>query len=126
MLKSAAPLLLLAAGALPAPADAATIRDVPGKASGCALRVDFGSYAMGIDGTAAQAIERTILSARGVGQVTRHRWGREGEYTLCVRMRTAGAAAALFQRLRPLLPPKPHGPITLSLADGRIVRAPRR
>ena len=64
--------------------------------------------------------------ARGVGQVTRHRWGREGEYTLCVRMRTAGAAAALFQRLRPLLPPKPHGPITLSLADGRIVRAPRR
>jgi hypothetical protein len=126
MLKSAAPLLLLAAAALPAPAKAATIRDSTGKASGCALRVDFGSYAMGIDGTAAQAIERTILSARGVGQVTRHRWGREGEYTLCVRMRTAGAAAALFQRLRPLLPPKPHGPITLSLADGRIVRAPRR
>ncbi len=127
MLKCAAPLLLLlAAGALPAPAKAATIRDSAGKASGCALRVDFGSYAMGIDGTAAQAIERTILSARGVGHVTRHRWGREGEYTLCVRMRTAGEAAALFRRLRPLLPTKPHGPITLSLADGRIVRAPGR
>lgn len=128
MLKSAAPLLLLAAvaGASPASASAAAIRDSTGKASGCALRVDFGSYAMGIDGTAAQAIERTILSARGVGQVTRHRWGREGEYTLCVRMRTAGAAAALFQRLRPLLPPKPHGPIAISLADGRTARAPAR
>lgn len=126
MLKAAAPLILLAAAAAAPPAAAASVRDVAGKASGCALRADFGSYAMGIDRGAAEAIERTILAAKGVGQVTRHRWGREGEYTLCVRMRTAGAAAALFQRLRPLLPPKPHGPIAISLADGRTARAPAR
>ena len=120
MILLAAPAWTSAAAAPPA------IRDAPGKAAGCALRVDFGSYAMGIDRGAAAAVEKAILSSRGVGDIARHRWGREGEYTLCVAMRSRRAAMALFARLKPLLPAKPRGPIALSLADDRTVRAPAR
>ena len=81
---------------------------------------------MGIDRSAAASFEKAILSSRGVRDVARHRWGREGEYTLCIAMRSPRAAMALFARLKPLLPPKPRGPIALSLADGRTARAPAR
>jgi hypothetical protein len=121
-----ATILLAAAACTSAAAAQPAIRDAPGKAAGCALRVDFGSYAMGIDRGAAAAVEKAILLSRGVGDIARHRWGREGEYTLCVVMRSPRAAAVLFDRLKPLLPPKPRGPIALSLADGRTVRAPAR
>ena len=119
-------ILLAAAAWTSAPAAPRTIRDDPGSAAGCALRVDFGSYAMGIDRGAAVRVERAILSAAGVSDVVRHRWGREGEYSLCVSTRSPRVAAALFARLKPLLPAKPRGPIALSLADGLTVHAPAR
>lgn len=102
------------------------VRDVAVEPSGCSLRVRFASYAMGIDGQAATRMGTAIREAEGVTAVTRYRWGREGEYTLCVRTRSARDAAALFVRLRSLLPPRPRGPIAILLSDGRSALAPKR
>jgi hypothetical protein len=99
-----------------------------GRVSGaaCALTVRFGSYAMGIDGGAAQSIEKLLRADRAVLAVERRPWGREGEYDLCARIARPAEAKRLFDRIRPLLPPKPRGPITVQLADGRSYTAPRR
>ena len=113
--------LLACAAARAAP----LVRDTMVEPTGCSLTVRFGSYAMGIDRPAATKIAAAIGRSKGVAAVTRYRWGREGEYTLCVRTRTAREAAALFERLRPLLPPRPLGPIAMFLADGRSARAPK-
>lgn len=110
------------AGASPEPAKAAgvTIEDGTGSPGKCSLTVSFGSFAMGIDRGAAARIEPAILGHPGVRSVTRHRWGMEGEYTLCVQTREDADAEALFEQLRPLVPKAPRGPIKIALRDGRM------
>lgn len=103
-----------------------TIEDVKGEAADCALSVRFGSYAMGIDRGAAERIGQLLASAPGVIAVTRHRWGMEGEYTLCVRTASPAAAGAAFERIPALVPEKPRGPVSARLADGREFKAPER
>lgn len=98
----------------------------PDAASSCALTVRFGSYAMGIDGGAAQAIERLLRADRAVARVERKPWGREGEFDLCAMVANPRATERLFNRVRALLPAKPRGPITVSTADGRSFSAPTR
>jgi hypothetical protein len=84
----------------------------------CPLSVRFGSYAMGIDQAAAQRIERFLEHHSHVAAVERHPWGREGEYTLCVRLKPRARARTLFDQLKPLVPSKPRGPIHVVLANG--------
>ncbi len=92
-------------------------------AQACGLTVRFGSYAMGIDTAAAARVEDLLRRDRAVRSVERRPWGREGEVDLCVQVAPA-QAARLFDQIRPLLPAKPRGPITVSLADGRRYQAP--
>jgi hypothetical protein len=94
------------------------------KPAACALRVAFGSYAMGIDQGAAQRVEQLLRADRAVQTVERQGWGREGEFTLCARIARSGDAERLFEAIRPLLPAKPRGPITVTLATGPTYRAP--
>ena len=90
----------------------------------CALTVRFGSYAMGIDTATAQRVEAMLRSDLAVRSVERLPWGREGEVDLCAQVQPAADAARLFETIRPLLPAKPRGPITVSLADGRTYQVP--
>lgn len=85
----------------------------------CSLSVRFGSYAMGIDGPAAAAIDTLLARSTDVKGVTKTPWGREGEYTLCVTARDAAASARLFRAVVASLPATPRGPISVEGAGGR-------
>jgi hypothetical protein len=80
---------------------------------------------MGIDGGSAQRVEQLLRADRAVRSVERRPWGREGEVDLCARVQSAAEAARLFDQIRPLLPAKPRGPITVSLAMGVVTRSRR-
>ena len=99
-------LAMIAAPVSPAPRD-------------CALTVQFGSYAMGIDRPAAEKIERFLRGRRDVAGLSRHPWGREGEYTLCVRLKAGAQPARLAQELKTMIPAKPRGPIRIELSTAR-------
>lgn len=105
---------------------AITIRNGAGEPADCALSVRFGSYAMGIDRGAARSVEALVADDPVVRAVTRHPWGREGEYTLCVETASDEGARALLGRIRPLLPAAPRGPVTIILRDGTRFDAPPR
>lgn len=115
MIRPFAMLLLCAAGACAGPrpnAEAAA-------ADACALRVEFGSYAMGIDRPALDKV-RAVLAAERV-TVDEQRWGREGEVTLCAAGADPGRVARKVERV---LPNDPRGPITVTTVDGvRIERS---
>lgn len=91
----------------------------------CPLTVSFGSYAMGIDRAAAARIETFLKGDPAVAGMDRRPWGREGEYTLCVRLKPRASAAALFERLKPLVPKKGAGPVEIKLAGGKSYRSAR-
>ncbi len=117
-------LALCAAGGACAPEPSAVASTGSAEAAACSLTVRFGSYAMGIDTGTAQRVEQLLRADRAVRSVERRPWGREGEVDLCARVQPAAEAARLFEQIRPLLPAKPRGPITVSLADGRTYQAP--
>jgi hypothetical protein len=120
-MKSALPLILAATACQTAPVPA----QAPPGAEACSLTVRFGSYAMGIDSSAAAAVDKALAGNRDVKGVSRSGWGREGEYTLCVTARDAAASGRLFDTVAALLPRQPRGPISVEGA-GRRVEAPRR
>ena len=86
----------------------------------CDVTISFSSYAMGIDRKAAEAIEKLLAGSADAQEVTRSGGGREGEYALCVQSRDKAAASRLVERIRPLLPAKPRGPISVQGPNGRI------
>ena len=89
-------------------------------AAACSLTVRFGSYAMGVDGGAAAAIDKLLAASADVKDVSRSAAGREGEYTLCVTARDAAGAARLFDALAALLPARPRGPISIEGPGKRV------
>ena len=91
----------------------------------CQVTVRFGSYAMGIDTGAAKAIDALLAGNADVTGVTRTGAGREGEYVLCVQTRDKAQAARLVEQIRPLLPAKPRGPISVE-GPGKRIDAPAR
>ena len=110
-----------------APAGAVAGRAEAGSSipASCSVLVRFGSYAMGIDGAAAAAVDSLVGRERDVVEASRSGFGREGEYALCVRTRTAAGAARLFDAIRAALPAEPRGPIELVAGD-RSFAVPRR
>lgn len=76
-----------------------------------AIRVTFGSYAMGIDRPAAAAIEEILANHPAVRSVARSGHGREGEYSLLVEVFGKAQAAQLAATLRERVPVKPRGPV---------------
>lgn len=118
-MKTLAP--ILAALALTAPASAQTrapITSVSEAPRDCPLTISFASYAMGIDGRAFDRVSALLTRDRGVRAIEQYRWGREGEVTLCARVRSTADARRLFSRVRVALPARPRGPITLT--EGRM------
>lgn len=90
----------------------------------CALTIGFSSYATGIDRPTYGAVQRLLESDRAVRGVSQHRWGREGEATLCARTRTRADAERLFHTIRRLVPARPRGPVTVHTASGLQFSAP--
>ena len=97
--------------------------DIP---ADCPLRVEFGSYAMGIDGGAAQAVRELLASDPGVASVQTQGWGREGESTTCVFTRSDADAERLFHAISRLFPAEPRGPLSVSTRTGLRHSAGRR
>lgn len=114
------PVLGLVALAMPASAFAQGV-----SAPGCAVRVEFASYAMGIDRAAFDRVQALLKRDRGVRAVEVQRWGREGETNLCVQLRRPGDARRVFGRVKAALPVKPRGPITVEARGGLRFEAPR-
>lgn len=107
--------------AVPKERNAMETRTMPygsGVPAECPLRVDFGSYAMGIDGGAAEAVRALLDGDPGVAEATTYPWGREGEYTLCVTTRGEGDAERLFHAISRLFPADPRGPLSVSTRSG--------
>jgi hypothetical protein len=90
----------------------------------CPLTVGFASYGAGIDPGSYEAVERLFRRDRAVRAVTRHRWGREGEITLCARTRNARDAGHLFQAVRRLIPSRPRGPVSIATRSGMRYKSP--
>ena len=84
----------------------------------CALQVEFGSYAMGIDREASRAVDQLLASDPAVTSVELYPWGREGEKTLCVRLRSEADAERLARAIAALFPADPRGPLTVSTRNG--------
>jgi hypothetical protein len=95
--------------------------DVP---SDCPLVIGFASYGAGIDRSALRTIEDLLARDPAVETVESHHWGREGEVTLCVRVRTKEDAERLFRLTRDAVPADPRAPVSVSTASGLNYRAP--
>jgi hypothetical protein len=115
--------IALTASAACAPSGEAAASADPEKE--CSVAVRFGSYAMGIDGKAAGEVDRILAGHATVLSVDRLGGGREGEYALCIRTRSAAGADRLFDEIRAVLPARPRGPITIE-AGSRRFAAPER
>lgn len=91
----------------------------------CALRVEFGSYAMGIDRTASRAVDLLLADDPGVVSAETVAQGREGEKTVCVQVRSDADAERLFQAISSAFPADPRGPLTVTTRTGRRFSAGR-
>lgn len=118
--------LLPASGllALSAPASAFAQDGAPA-APECGVRVEFASYAMGIDRAAFDRVRALLKRDGGVRGVEVQRWGREGETNLCVQLRRPSDARRVFGRVKTVLPAKPRGPIKVEARGGLRFEAPR-
>lgn len=92
----------------------------------CAVRVQYGSYAMGIDRAALERVQTLLRRDRSVRAVDAQRWGREGETTLCVATRRTSDVRRVFGRITAALPRTPRGPILVEGRGGLRFEAPRR
>lgn len=95
--------------------------------SKCDVTVTFGSYAMGIDRPTYEKVDRLLKRDRRAAKTEQQRWGREGEVTLCTKVRRRADVAPLFYRIKTLFPRNPRGPLIVE-AQGRKFsagRAPR-
>jgi hypothetical protein len=90
---------------------------------GCALEIEFGSYAMGIDRPTLDRVDQLLAGDAAVTSVTRRAWGREGEVTLCASVRRAADRDRLFAAISALFPADPRGPLTVRTDAGRIFQA---
>ena len=119
------PVMIAAAALLAASAAQASVpgpsprRGAPAVPGDCMIAIAFGSYAAGIDLPSLARMEQLLRQDRRVRRFTRHPWGREGEVTLCVYMRTYEGAGHLSRQLRAMIPAQPHGPIDVMLVPNR-------
>ena len=101
--------------AAPAQARIPFIPDSPGPRSpvpaNCTITVAFGSFGPGIDGVTLERMERRLRTDRRVRTVTRHRWGREGEVTLCVHLVRLADVYRVGRDLNAMVPARPRGPV---------------
>ena len=91
----------------------------------CDVSVQFGSYAMGIDGRAFDKVQRYVAShPRVVRTSSVTSWGREGEKTVCLT--TANGRKGVntaFQAIKNLVGKGQRGPVEVRTLDGRVWRS---
>ena len=92
----------------------------------CELTVGFGSFATGIDRRAASRVERLVASEPAVTEVTRLSVGPEGEYALCVELRSRDSARRLFHSLKDALAEPVGAPVSVEWPEGGFEAAVRR
>ena len=106
---AAAALLTSATAEARVPAPPARLGGPPDVPADCPLTVAFLSFGTGIDGATFERIGQRLRTDRRVVEVTRHRWGREGEVTLCVRLRRTVYVPRVAEQLRRMIPRRPQG-----------------
>lgn len=107
------------AAVLPAAAQSAPI------AAPCSVSVQFGSYAMGIDGKSFERVERYVARNKRLVSGSRvDRWGREGERTVCITTKSRRATSQVFADIKSLIRHRAErGPTEVKTLDGRVWRA---
>ncbi len=97
-----------------------------GRRAGCDVTIGFGSFATGIDHKAAATVERLVMADRSVIRVTRSPHGREGEYSICVQMRSREHAIKLFETLEKSLREPVNAPVFVHGPDRSFSAPPAR
>ena len=93
-------------------------------APACDVSVQFGSYAMGIDGRSFDRVQRYVARhPRLIVTSSVTSWGREGEKTVCLTTRTRPATATVFRDIRSLVGKGQRGPVEVRTLDGRVWRS---
>ena len=86
----------------------------------CEVKIDFGSYAMGVDQDLKASILRTLNGDPDVAGWNERPWGREGESSVCVWTQNSGAADRLYDRIAAMIPAhSDRAPISVEHIDGR-------
>lgn len=90
----------------------------------CDVSVQFGSYAMGIDGRGFDRVQTWVRRHPRLIQTSSvSSWGREGEKTVCLTTRTRKDAATAFREIRGLIGKGQRGPVEVRTLDGRVWRS---
>ena len=84
----------------------------------CSLKIVFGSFATGIDGSAFSSIWKLLLYDREVSEIFVVPWGREGEVTLCIKGLDKNASRRLFSAVKAMIPDQSKRAWT-SVSDGQ-------
>lgn len=110
--------LLAAALALTVLAPAAALATSPA----CDVSVQFGSYAMGIDGRAFDKVQRYLARhPRLIRTSSVTSWGREGEKTVCLTTANGRKGmATVFHDIKGLVGKGQRGPVEVRTLDGRV------
>lgn len=105
--------------ALLAPAPALAARPA------CDVSVQFGSYAMGIDGRAFDRVERYVARhSRLIRTSSVTSWGREGERTVCLTtFNGRRGMTTVFRDIKGLVGKGQRGPVEVRTLDGRVWRS---
>lgn len=86
----------------------------------CDVSVQFGSYAMGIDGRAFDKVQTYVRRRPGLIQTSSvTSWGREGEKTVCLTTRTRKGVNTVYHDVRRLIGKGERGPVEVRTLDGR-------
>ena len=92
----------------------------PAVREGCDVKVDFGSYAMGVDRDLKARIVAFVDGAEDVVEATETPWRREGESTLCVQAASSAGMDRVYDRVASMIPARSErAPTTVTHRDGR-------
>jgi hypothetical protein len=91
-------------------------------APACDVSVQFGSYAMGIDGRAFDKVQRYVARhPRLIRTASTASWGREGEKTVCLTtLNGRKGVNTVFRDVRGLVGKGQRGPVEVRTLDGRV------
>lgn len=87
----------------------------------CDVSVQFGSYAMGIDGRAFDRVQTYVARHPGLVRTSSvTAWGREGERTVCLTTTSRKGMNTVFRDVRGLVGKGQRGPVEVRTLDGRV------
>ena len=94
--------------------------DATPSAAACDVEVSFGSFGQGVDGALREQVLSLTRGDPDVTTSTEEAWGREGESTLCLRLKDDAAANRLYGTIAAQLPStSSRAPTTVRHRDGR-------